>query len=303
MVVLKLPSQFPENRAVGDHFNFYEREGRFYQQIGGKLTLRTPRCYWNHIDPATKTYGLLLEDLGARTMISQVEGVGAERAAEALGALAGLHGAWWESPALDGLEWMPRLDDPVNLAAGQEYREAWASFVERIGSTLPPGAVELGERVQLVFEDVLRATMAEAPTTVCHGDFRVDNLLFDDDAPAGDRVAVIDWQIAYRGPAVTDVAYLLCQSMAVDERRRHEERLVRAWYDGVVEVLGADLAHYPLVLAWEQYRRTALTTTVYAVVAAGSMDPANERGRELVTAMAGRSFSAALDLGSEEFLP
>src|SRR4051794_27817031 len=31
-VIVKLPSQFPENRAIGDHFNFYEREGRFYQQ-------------------------------------------------------------------------------------------------------------------------------------------------------------------------------------------------------------------------------------------------------------------------------
>ena len=51
MVVLKMPSEYPENRAVGDHFNFYEREGRFYQQIGAKLNVRTPRCYWNHIDP------------------------------------------------------------------------------------------------------------------------------------------------------------------------------------------------------------------------------------------------------------
>src|SRR5436853_465406 len=37
-VIVKLPSQFPENRAVADHFNFYEREGRFYQQLGDKLT-------------------------------------------------------------------------------------------------------------------------------------------------------------------------------------------------------------------------------------------------------------------------
>ena len=46
-----------------------------------------------------------------------------------------------------------------------------------------------------------------------------------------------------------------------------------------------------------------LFTTVYPVTAAGAMDPANERGRELVTAMAVRSFAAALDLGSERFIP
>ena len=63
-VILKMPSQYPENRAVGDHFNFYEREGRFYQQLGAKLNVRTPHCYWNHIDPETRSFGLLLEDLG-----------------------------------------------------------------------------------------------------------------------------------------------------------------------------------------------------------------------------------------------
>src|SRR3954468_12453977 len=70
-VILKLPSQFAENRAVADHFNFYEREGRFYQQLNDKLPLRTAACYWNHIDVDNQTFGLLLEDLGSRTMISQ----------------------------------------------------------------------------------------------------------------------------------------------------------------------------------------------------------------------------------------
>ena len=32
-VILKIPSQYPENRAVGDHFDFYQREGRFYEQL------------------------------------------------------------------------------------------------------------------------------------------------------------------------------------------------------------------------------------------------------------------------------
>jgi hypothetical protein len=50
-IVLKLPSEFPENRSVGNHFRFYEREGRFYEQLGDKLSVRTPRCYFNHIDP------------------------------------------------------------------------------------------------------------------------------------------------------------------------------------------------------------------------------------------------------------
>jgi aminoglycoside/choline kinase family phosphotransferase len=241
-------------------------------------------------------------------MISQVAGVEAERAAQALGALAMLHGTWWGSPALDGLDWMPRLDDPINLAAGQQYRDAWPLFVERVGRSLPPAALEVGERVQLEFEDLMRVGIAEAPVTICHGDFRVDNLLFDDAATGADRVAVIDWQISYRGPAVSDVAYFLCQSMAVEERRAHEGALVRGWYDRLVDAAGGDgdvggeLAGYPFGVAWAHYRRSTLSNTVYPVTGAGAMDPANERGRELLTAMATRSFSAVLDLGADEFL-
>jgi thiamine kinase-like enzyme len=302
-VILKLPSQFPENRAVGDHFNFYEREGRFYDQLAGKLTTRTAACFWNHIDVATKSFGLLLEDLSSRTLISQVAGVDHVRAAQALHALAQLHGTWWSSPALDALDWMPRLEDPINLAAGAQYREAWPLCRERIGDQLPAGALELAEGTQAQFEELLLAGAAEAPATICHGDFRADNLMFDDGAAEEvDRVAVLDWQISYRGPAITDVAYFLCQSLTVEERRTHERALVRGWYDAVTEAHGGELTDYPFDLAWRQYRRATLGTTVYPVTGVGAMDPANERGRELLLAMATRSFTAALDLGAHEFL-
>ncbi len=306
-VILKIPSQYPENRAVGDHFNFYEREGRFYEQLADKVPVRTARCYWNHIDPATGSFGMLLEDLGDRTMISQIAGVPGARAAEALRALARLHGTWWTAPLLNELHWMPRLDEPINLAAGQQYRDAWPVFLERIGDHLGADALELGERTQRVFEDLLRNGIEEAPVTLCHGDFRADNLMFDDHAGAGEEVAVLDWQIAYRGPAITDVAYFVCQSLTVDERRAHEADLVRGWYDELASTVrrehGVTLDDYPFDLAWLQYRRASLGTTVYAVSGMGAMDVANDRGRELVTSMAVRSFTAALDLEAGVLLP
>jgi aminoglycoside/choline kinase family phosphotransferase len=300
-----MPSQFPENRAVGDHFNFYEREGRFYQQIGDKLGVRTPRCHWNHIDVEAGTFALLLEDLGHRTTISQIAGIGADRAGDALRCLAGLHAAWWASPALDGFPWMPRLDHPVNLAAGQQYRDAWPAFVTRIDGFVGAGALALGERIKDAMEELFHRGIDEAPVTVCHGDFRADNLLFDDGAECPERVAILDWQITYRGPAVADVAYLLCQSMDVEERRREELALVEGWYAAVASARGidGDMPDYPFTRAWEHYRRSTLATTVYPVTALGAMDLANERGLELARQMAVRSFAAALDLEAETLLP
>jgi aminoglycoside phosphotransferase (APT) family kinase protein len=238
-------------------------------------------------------------------MISQVAGMDASRAADALRCLAELHAAWWASPALDSLDWMPRLDDPINLAAGQQYRDAWPLFVERIGDAVPAEAIALGDRVKDAMETLFRQSMVASPTTVCHGDFRVDNLLFDDGAECPDRVGVLDWQISYRGPAVTDVAYLLCQSMTIEVRRAGAERLVDGWYAAVARARGIDgeMPDYPRSSAWRDFRRATLGNTVYPVTAMGAMDLANERGLELVRQMASRSFAAALDLDAAELLP
>jgi hypothetical protein len=162
-VVVKMPSQYPENRAVGEHFNFYEREARFYQQIGDKSPLRTPRCFHNHLDVDRREFLLLLEDLGDRTLISQIAGMDAARAGVALDALARLHAEWWDSPALDSLTWLPRLVDPVNLSAGEQYRQSWPAYLERFGDQLPDGAVAIGERVKDVWEQLVVDTDARWP--------------------------------------------------------------------------------------------------------------------------------------------
>ena len=103
-VILKVPSNLPENRGVGDHFGFYEREGRFYAEISESLPVRTPHCYYNHIDVEANEFALMIEDFGGRTMVSQVAGIDFERAAEAVRALALVHAEWWRSPKLESLD-------------------------------------------------------------------------------------------------------------------------------------------------------------------------------------------------------
>ena len=111
--------------------------------------------------------------------------------------LAGLHSELWESPVIDAFTWMPRFDGPINLSAGAGYRQAWEPFLAKFGDSLPAGSVAVGERVQAAWEDLMVVCRSSSPVTVVHGDFRIDNLLFDDDAAPDDRVAVLDWQISY----------------------------------------------------------------------------------------------------------
>jgi aminoglycoside/choline kinase family phosphotransferase len=197
-VILKLPSELPENRAVGDIFGFYEREGRFYEQISETLPVRTPHCYFNHIDPAANEFALLLEDFGGRTLVSQIAGIDVTRAAEAIRAIALVHAQWWASKDLDALTWMPRAIDPGIISAGAQYRQAWPAFLDRLGDAMPDGSIALGERIGPAWEATQTALYERAPSTLCHGDFRVDNLMFDDEAEGREHVGIIDWQISYR---------------------------------------------------------------------------------------------------------
>ena len=95
-----------------------------------------------------------------------------------------------------------------------------------------------------------------------------------------------------------DVAYLLAGSMSVEERRATEVDIVRAWYDALGAPGGYSLrrrlARVPAHLDGDDRLR---------VIPAAQMDPANERGRELIEAMAVRSFTACLDLEAIELLP
>lgn len=162
----------------------------------------------------------------------------------------------------------------------------------------------MGRRTGEAYEDLLRVCTAEAPPTLCHGDFRADNMFFGSAvAPAGDAaVALVDWQLVSRGPAVQDLAMFLTQSVTVETRRRHERDLVGAWHDRLAVVAGTAASGYPLALAWDHYRRMSLFTTLVPVVLGGSMDLGNERGHALTVGMTVRSFTAVADLGAEEFL-
>lgn len=302
-VVLKLPTQ-TESRQVGDFFRLYERECGFYQHLAAELPVRVPHCHWLRNDATAQEFALVLEDFTGRTHVDQLEGVDTDHARAAVHTLALLHATWWESPRLAELPWLPRMADPITLSAGGQYRQSWPRFLDLFGELLPARGVELGERVQAQLETFFLVA-DQGPHTLFHGDFRVDNLMFDDDAHGAERVGVVDWQICSRGPGVSDLAYFLCQSLTVADRRRQEVALLEQWYDELARRCGdgEEVPGYPFATAWRDYRRAVLVTTLYPVIAGAQLDLSNERSRALAEAMTERAFSAALDHDGPELYP
>src|SRR3990172_8382812 len=66
-LIAKLPTTHAGNREIGNLFQFYERETRFYDDIAPMMRIRVPQCHVRIMDVPGDEYLLLLEDLGAAT--------------------------------------------------------------------------------------------------------------------------------------------------------------------------------------------------------------------------------------------
>ncbi|HYM16434.1 MAG TPA: oxidoreductase family protein [Dehalococcoidia bacterium] len=298
-VIAKFPAAAQENRDVAMYFHFYEREVGFYQHIGGNVSLRTPRCYYNAFDPSNGDFVLLLEDLAPAAVGDQVGGCTVDQVDLAIRELARFQATWWRSPELDKLDWMPGIHAEWNVAAvEQNYPLSWEPFLDFTKAYLTPTVREAGERFGKQIRTLMNHFGDDLPVTIVHGDYRLDNMFFGK-AGSGTEFAVIDWQISSRGGGVFDVAYFVAGSLTPDERRARERDIVKLYHDTLVS---HGVQGYTLDQCWEDYRLSTLFLLAYSVIGAGGLDLANERGVDLFTKITSRTIAAIDDLKAYELL-
>jgi hypothetical protein len=294
-VVAKLPSLEEQSRATGVALRNYEREVRFYRDLRATVDVQAPRCFHADWDEATGGFVLVLEDLAPAVQGDQIAGCSVAEADLALTQLAALHAPRWGDRTLDELEWLSRRTpgDAENLQG--LYQMMWPGFVARYETRLTAEELALGERFGgLLVPWVERRS---DPSTVTHGDYRLDNMMFGT-AEGGYPLAVVDWQTPGQGPGAVDLSYFLGAGLSVDDRRSHERALV-ARYHG--ELVRRGVTGWSLDECWASYRFFAFAGVVMAVVA--SMIVAQtERGDEMFVAMATRHLRHALDLDAVALL-
>jgi hypothetical protein len=292
-LVGKLPTLDPGGREICRLFRFYEREICFYRDLAHRVPLRVPRCYAAAMDVAADKYLILLEDLGSLSMGNDAAGCSATEAELAIRRIAGLHAAWWASPELERLDWIPTSNAPVHQFAEPAYQAALVPYLRTFGDHLSPRMRAITESMGTHVVDLLNSFTAP-PMTIAHGDYRLDNLFFADTG-----LAVIDWQIAFRGRGAFDVAYFLSGCLEPPVRRAEEMRLLRLWH----ELATGGRGDYTFEDALSDYRRSVLYCNVYTVIATGSLNPANERGMAVFHAWLRRRSAAIEDLDAGELMP
>jgi hypothetical protein len=296
-MIAKMPTLDPGGREICRIFQFYEHEIGFYDEVAPGVSIRVPRAYYTAMDVAADDYLLLLEDITDARVGDEVAGCSVQEAEQAIRSIAEFHAAWWEHPKLDEISWMPDTNAPVDQSAESAYNQAWEPFLQMFGDKLSPAMRAIGDEMRTHVIDLLDS-MAPAPHTIVHGDYRLDNIFFG--APgAAHPIAVIDWQMTSRGRGIGDVAFFLVSCIDPAVRRAHERRFVELWHG----IATGGRVGYSVDDAWTDYRRAALSCNLYTVIGAANLDAANERGMALFNAWFTRRNAAIEELDAGELMP
>jgi hypothetical protein len=218
---------------IKGYFNDYGRpyrhagvpEAMFYRELAATTGMRTFRCVHADADLQTQANVVVTEDVvgeGA-VFLDSLSEYSADQAAESLEQLALLHASTWGTAETPWLA--PRTSNYTILRGVAEIHENFSGPV----SDGVPAAVKDEQRLFDAFRAVADDVAAH-PWSVIHGDVHIGNLYLDADR----RPTFCDWQLVQLGPWYVDVGYHLASTLTVEDRRAHEDDLVRHYLDRLV---------------------------------------------------------------------
>jgi aminoglycoside phosphotransferase (APT) family kinase protein len=292
--VIKLPTQDDEVR--GGVTLGYLSEVAFYARVADKMAVPTPRCFYADITSDGSDFALLLEDMSPAVQGDQIVGSTPEEARLAVTALAGLHApSWCDATWLNLAEVampMPGNEDGMK-GLGDVARMAADMTIDKLGAEISP---QDRETLTAAMSLVTPWLMAEPNRySLMHGDYRLDNLLFDPDKT---RVTVVDWQTMGVGLPARDLSYFTATSLQPELRATLEESLVENYHQAL---LAFGVAGYDRETCWRDYRLGMLQAPLITALGC-AFAASTERGDEMMVVMLQRGCQAIRELETLELV-
>ncbi|OBI92469.1 phosphotransferase family protein [Mycobacterium sp. 1245805.9] len=291
--VIKLPAQ---DDTVRDRVVIgYRSECAFYSAVADRVQVPTPECFYCEISEDAMDFALLLADEAPAVQGDQLAGCGEVEARLAVAALAGLHAPTWCDPVwlnFDGIAF-GRPDEAGANGLGEVAKMSADITLEK-----------LGDRMTAEDRDTFSAAMGlVAPWLLAeydrfallHGDYRLDNMLFDPDRT---RVSVVDWQTLGVGLPARDLAYFTATSLKPQLRADIEEGLVADYHRALTS---RGVTGYDRETCWRDYRLGVLQAPLISALGF-AFAAATERGDDMVLVMLTRGCRAIRELGTLELL-
>jgi hypothetical protein len=291
--VVKYPTDDATQRFTADALALYIRELIFYRDCAPDAPFRTAKCFAQAIAGDNTDFTIAMEDIGHMRALNQLDGISLDESRVLLEKLADFHAMWWGSPKLASYasEFQPLANPTYNAVLPMLWEAGWPSVEQHAGHLLPDSVREIGGiwagKVSWMLDNLM------TPTTMCHGDYRADNIMFD-----GDKPAVIDFQLIGTGSGIYDVGYYISQSIATDVRRGHDRDLLET-YLSRLESHGIEVDREE---AWRQYLICICFCVTYGVTTFGGFAEQNERGQQLLQDMLLRALNCVADNNALEVL-
>ncbi|MDG1197415.1 MAG: phosphotransferase [Actinomycetota bacterium] len=294
-VIMKFASNDKKTRATGIQTGAYEKEIRFYSEVSHLVDVALPKIYRAEIIPGTADMVLVMEDLAPMEQGDQLVGSTFEQAQVAVREAARLHGSTWDSDSLSSKDWLTKrkssdIGDFVALV-----HQLFSSFFSRYKGDVSKSAIDVGNN----FLPLIHKWLRTAPDPICltHGDFRLDNLMFDMEAERA--LVVVDWQTVSFGLGISDISYFLGSGLRPALRSQYEKILVQEYYDVLKSYLEPRI--YTFSECWYGYRRQSFGGYLMAIVAAMLVER-TQRGDQMFLAMLERHADQVVQLDAFSLL-
>jgi aminoglycoside phosphotransferase (APT) family kinase protein len=226
----------------------------------------------------------------------QIAGCTPAEAERILRELAAAQAVLWNSPTFEPLFWIARTD-VITRATHLTFRRNRRAFFEEFGHRLPDSISRFAEWLDANAIAVMER-LGTPPLALMHGDYRLDNLFFEN-AGGGPTLTAIDWQGVGCARPPLDVAYFVSGNLEAPVAVEAESSLLRAYHD---ELLARGIVGYP----FEECRRDYELSKVfhlYRLMMGGNMiDLSHERGQVLLDRIFERHIALLPDGDLDELL-
>ncbi|WP_374587855.1 phosphotransferase [Novosphingobium sp.] len=281
----KFPAEDPNSRGTAAAFGLYSKEVGFYREIAPHLDVRVPQALAAEIAEDGVDFVLIFEDLGPARGGNQLASCSFADAQAGLRQAAAMHGPSWNNPALTGIDLLqPREGHAEQVKA--LYGNAQSIFRERYADSLEPELMAICEQLNEAKEEWFGRKSTDK--AIVHGDFRLDNMLFDIKGGT-EPIAVLDWQTVAVGNPMMDIGYFMGTGIGDDLRRAHEGELLDL-YCAEMTARGVPLTRDAI---WDDYVLGALHGISTAVFSAAYVER-TERGDANFLSMARGGCALAL---------
>lgn len=285
-VAAKFASADATSRGTAAMFGLYRKEVSFYRELAPRIDTRTPTTYAADLSEDGADFILVFEDLGPCRGGNQLAGCTIDEARHGVIQAAALHAPTFNNPAYTEAAWVQGMDGVAERMA-ELYPQAQAIFRERYDGLLEPELMRICEDLNALAPQYY--TKVPHELSIIHGDFRLDNMLFDV-RDGTDPIAIVDWQTTSPDCPLKDIGYLLGCGIGSALRRPHEDELLDL-YCAEMNRRGVPFTRAGI---WDRYRVGGLHGVATAVFSAAFV-VRTERGDANFLSMARNSCELCLD--------